>query len=171
MICAVCLGFLIRRRRQRARRKRLQEELAATAKPRRQVLIQHTVEIPPGMAERFRRKDECIRATLGDAYAMHTVCEQLTLLPQVQGPSRRSFMNLDAALEYPDKVYTPTITSRLSMNKLKMAVDWMRPVRPTLPKPGVLKNQASKPNLAPRKLVKHGHQLSREILKARPLSA
>lgn len=178
LISAICLGIFVRSRRRRARRRRLQDELAATAKPRRQVFIRQELELPSGMAERFRRKDECVRATLGDAYAMHSQ-DQSMLLPRVHLPNKPSSLSLDAAHSYMSmdaavqRESTPTIISRLSANKLKMAVDWMKSQgeKTVLPRTGVLKNQASKPNLAPRKLVKHARLQSRDVVMApRPMS-
>lgn len=97
--------------------------------------------------------------------------EPLKLDPdEAEHPERWSWTNSQAPAT--PRMYAPTLHSsysRYSGTRLRMAVNWVRtrgerivsgeyaeaaPSRTILPKPGVLKNQASKPNLAPKKLVK-----------------
>ncbi|QIW94503.1 hypothetical protein AMS68_000021 [Peltaster fructicola] len=243
LVCALYKGRA--RRRTRARR-RLQDELDATTKPRKRPpgfedpdMSEATDAaswygqraVPSNLADRFRRKDAYIKATLGEAYPMHedpNSDDHSSLLPaspqraltkvdedDIMDASRRhsetSFVDdgkisplpesyqgsrpgshrpnrISAAFLKPPnlrieaprwswtnsqapatpRMYVPTIaSSKNSATRLRMAVNWVRTrgeritsgegeanPKTIVPRPGVLKNQASKPNLAPRKLVK-----------------
>lgn len=248
-LLVLTLIWVVYRRRVRRRnlhRRRVQQELEATSSPRKRLSVfgagdmtetsdasfwcgDSKQAVPAGLAERFRRKDAYIKATLGDAYPMHMDLkpeEHSKLLPAsppkaLSGtyesnamyarsrrcsdaslpdidrmsplPSQRSLTSDHAAAAAhlkrpPDlvlpiqrwswtnsqapptpRMYVPTLTSsRNSVTRLRMAVNWVKTQgeritsaeAPTsssnviLPKAGVLKNQASKPNLAPKKLVK-----------------